>query len=156
MRGADVAERVTQRVEVRLAEERGYQRDGEQDDQPRRIDDQAGGEAQYRDDVLYLSEQLPHQRHAPARLHARAIHAVLEGGVFKVGEIEGGGVLHQPYARVVADTVGKQPVDQRDGPAEEIGGDRQSELDQEQHLEPAEQTGAQPTREAIGANSEVT
>ena len=45
---------------MRLAEERGHQRDGEQQDQPRRIHDQAGGERDHGDEILRLAEQLAH------------------------------------------------------------------------------------------------
>ncbi len=56
LRRAHVAERIAQRVEVRFAEERGHQGDGQQHDQPRRVNDQARGEGHDRDDVLGLAE----------------------------------------------------------------------------------------------------
>lgn len=57
-------------------------------------------------------------------------------------------MLHQPYAGVVADTIGKEPVDERYDPTKEVGSDRQGELGQQQCLQPIEQAGAQPSRES--------
>src|SRR6185503_12818870 len=85
---AEVGERVALRVEVRLAEERGYEGDEKKQDQPRRVDDETGGETHHRHDVLSLAEQLAHQRHAPAGLAARTFELVLELSVFEIFKIE--------------------------------------------------------------------
>src|SRR3546814_12223448 len=50
-------EAVVERVEMRLADEGRQQRNGEQHDQPRRVHQQPGGEADDGDDVLGLPEQ---------------------------------------------------------------------------------------------------
>jgi hypothetical protein len=66
----------------------GHQRDREQRDQPRRVDDEPGGEADDRHDVLRLREQLADQARAPARLAARALEPVLHLAVLEVLEVE--------------------------------------------------------------------
>ena len=124
-------ERVALRVEMRLAEEGRHQRQQQQHDQPRRIDDQAGGEAHHRDDVLRLAEQLAHQRHAPAGLPARPLELVLELGVLEVLEVERRGVLHQPHAGGVGHALGQQAVDQRHDAPEHVREHRQAELGQQ-------------------------
>ena len=66
-------ERITLRVEVRLADERRQQRHREQRDQPRRVNDQPGRKADDGDHILRLAEELPDQAGAPARLPPRAL-----------------------------------------------------------------------------------
>ena len=106
-RRADVVERIALRVEMRLAEERRHQSEKQQEDQPRRVQDQAGGEARHGHHVLRLAEQLAHQRHPPAGLAAGALELVLELGVFEILEVESRRVLHQAHARSVGSRVPK-------------------------------------------------
>ena len=96
---------------MRLAEEGRDEREEQQHDQPRRVDDEAGREARDRHDVLGLAEQLAHQRHAPAGLAARALELVLELAVLEVLEVERRGMLHQPDAGGVGDALGEQGVE---------------------------------------------
>ena len=83
---------------MRLAEKGRHQRQKQQGDQPGRIDDQAGGKARHRHDVLRLAEQLPHQRHPSAGLAARALELILEFGVLEIFQVERRRVLHQADA----------------------------------------------------------
>ena len=93
---------------MRLADERRHERDREQHDEPRRIDDEAGGEADDRHDVLRLREELAHQRHATGRLPPCALESILQLAVLEVLEIEGGRMLHQAQARRVGELLGQQ------------------------------------------------
>ena len=92
-----------------------------QHDEPRRVDEEARGEADDRHDVLRLAEQLPDQRHAAGRLPARALEPVLQLAVLEVLEIERGRMLHQPQARRVAEALGQQRIEQRHGSPEHVG-----------------------------------
>ena len=78
---------------MRLAEEGRHQRQHQHGDQPRRVEDQPGGKTRHRDDILRLTEQLPHQRHAARGLAARAFELILKLGVLEILEIERRGVL---------------------------------------------------------------
>ena len=113
---------------MRLAEKGRHQRQQQQRDQPRRIEDQARGKARHRHDVLRLAEQLPHQRHPSAGLAARALELVLELGVLEVFEVERCGMLHQADARGIGHAFRKQAVDERDDAAENVGQHRQREF----------------------------
>ena len=132
LRRAGEVERVALRVEVRLAEERRDQRQQQQHDEPRRVDQQAGGEARDGHHVLRLVEELAHQRHAPAGLAARALELVLQLAVLEILEVERGRMLHQPQARRVADPLREQRVDQRHDAPSRSDSDGQPELDREQ------------------------
>ena len=95
---------------MRLAQERGHEREHEQRDQPGRVDQQAGGEARDGHHVLRLAEELAHQRRAAHGLAPRAIQPVLQLAVLEVLEVERGGVLHEPDARGVGEPLGEQRV----------------------------------------------
>ena len=88
-------QRIAQRIEMRLADEGGNQRHRQQHDQPRRVDQQAGREADHRDHVLHLAEQLAHQVHASHRLATRAVELVLQVGIFEVLQVQRRRVFHQ-------------------------------------------------------------
>ena len=117
---------------MRLAEERRQQRHQQQHDQPRRIDQQAGGEARHRHHVLRLAEQLRHQGETPAGLAARALELVLELGILEILEVERRGVLHQAHARGVGHPLRQQAVDQRDDAAEHVRQHGERELGRQQ------------------------
>jgi hypothetical protein len=80
---------------MRLAEESRHQSQKQQDDEPWRVEDEAGGKACHRDDVLRLTEQLRHKRHPPASLAARPLELILEFGVLEILQVERRRVLHQ-------------------------------------------------------------
>ena len=56
LRRAAVIERIALRVEMRLADEGRHQRHKQKDDQPGRVEDQAGSKTRDRHDVLGLTE----------------------------------------------------------------------------------------------------
>ena len=141
---AQIVERIALRVEMRLAEERRHQGDEQQNDEPRRVDEQAGGEARHRHDVLRLPEQLAHQRHASAGLPARALELVLELGVLEILKVERRRMLHEADARGVGHALRQQAVDERDDAAENVGQHGKRKLDAEQQPEPVQQTALQP------------
>ncbi len=121
-------QRVTERVEVRLADERRQQRHRQQHDQPWCVDQQACGEADHRDDVLHLAEQLAHQVHAPHRLATRAVELVLQVRVLEILQVERGRVLHQTHAGRVGEQFGQQRIAVTDQSAQQVRRDRQHEL----------------------------
>ena len=83
---------------MRFAEEGRHQGQKQERDKPWRVEDQACGEACHRHHILRLAEHLPHQRHPPAGLAARALQLVLELGVFKIFQVKRCRVLHQADA----------------------------------------------------------
>ena len=127
-----VVERVAQRVEMRLADERRHQRHRQQHDQPWRVDQQAGGEADHGDRILHLAEQLAHQVHAAHRLATRAIELVLQVGILEVLQVQRRRMLHQAHAGGVGEQFRQQRVAVADQAAEQVGTDRQRELDHQQ------------------------
>ena len=135
-----VVERVAARIEVRLADERRHQRDRQQHDEPGRVHDQPRGEADDRHGVLRLAEQLAHQRRAPGRLAPRALEAVLQVGVLEVLEVQRRRMLHQAQARLVAEFLRQQRIDQRHGAPHQVGADRQCEFEGDQAGEPRQRT----------------
>jgi hypothetical protein len=135
-------ERVAERGEVRLADEGGDQRHPQQHDQPRHVDQQADGEADHRDRVLELAEEQPHQVHPAHRLPARPVEPVLELRVLEVLEIERCRVLHKPHAGGVGEELRERAVGVADRAAEEVGEDRQPELERQQQGQPLEHPGA--------------
>ena len=143
---ARVVERVALRVEVRLADERRHERDREQHDQPRRVDDEAGGEARDRHDVLRLREELPHQRHAARRLPARALEPVLQLAVLEVLEVERRGVLHQAQAGRVAELLGQQRIEQRHRAPSTSDSTARPNSSASSHADAIEQTRVRATR----------
>jgi hypothetical protein len=88
---------------VRLAEERGHERQHQQRDQPRCVRQEAGAEARDRHHVLGLAEDLAHQGRAAHGLAPRAVQAVLQLAVLEVLEVEGGRVRHEADARGVGE-----------------------------------------------------
>ena len=122
----------------------GHQGNREQHDQPRRVDDEAGGEADDGDDVLRLAEELADQARAPGRLPPRALEPVLQLAVLEILEVERRGVLHQPQAGLVAEPLRQQGVEQRHDAAEHVGADRQSEFQREQPADAVEQAARDP------------
>ena len=125
---------------MRFAQKYRQQRQDQQHDQPRRVEDQPRAEADHRHDVLKLAEQLRHQRHAPARLPPRPLQLVLERGILEILEVQRCGVFHQADARRVADLVAQQPVDQRHHPRQHIRHYRQREFRQQKE----DKAGHQP------------
>ena len=117
---------------MRLADEGRNQRHGQQQHQPRRIHQQPDREADHGDAVLHLAEQLAHQAHAAHGLAARAVELVLQVGILEVLEVERRGMFHQPDAGGVGEQFRQQPVAVADHPAEQVGADRQRELQREQ------------------------
>jgi hypothetical protein len=117
---------------VRFADEGGHQRDRQQRDQPGRVHQQAGREADHRDHVLRLAEQLAHQVHPAHGLAPGAVQLVLQIGVLEVLQIQRGRVFHQADAGGIGEQLGEHRVGIAHQPAEQVGGDRQPELGQQQ------------------------
>ena len=150
LRRAAVIERIALRVEMRLADESRHQRHKQQHDEPGRVNDESGGKARHRHDVLRLTEQLRHQRHPPAGLAARALELILEIGVLKILQVESCRMLHQTDARGIGHAFGKQAVDERDDAPENVGQNGHREFGQEQNAQPVQQAAAQPLLECLG------
>ncbi len=93
---------------MRLADECRDERDREQHDEPRRVDEQARGEAGDGDQVLRLAEKLAHEPGAAGRLRARPLEPILELAILEILEVEARRVLHQPHAGRGAQFFGKQ------------------------------------------------
>ena len=148
-----VRQRVRLRVEVRLAEERRDEGEHEQHDQPRRIHHEPDAEADDRDDVLRLAEDLAHQHHPAGRLAAGAFELVVEVGVLEVGEVERGGVGHEADARLVREEVAEERVEEGDGAAERVGEDREAELGGDEHDERLQLPARPPRRRARRARA---
>ena len=146
---AGEVERIALRVEVRLADERGQERDGEQHDEPRRVDEEPRGEAHDGDDVLRLAEELADEARAARGLAPRALQPVLQLAVLEVLEVERGRVLHEPQARLVAELLGQQRIEQRDEAAEHVGGDREPELQREQPADAVELAAREPLPQRV-------
>ena len=110
----------------------GMSETSEQQDQPGRVDEEAGGERQDGDDRLALAEDLRQQRVAARGLAAGALQPVLVFAGFEVPEIEPGGMLHQLHADHVGVQLGENAVDQRDAAAKQVGGDDQREFQRQE------------------------
>ena len=102
------------------------------------------------DDVLGLTEELRDQARAPGRLPPGTLQPVLQLAVLEVLEVERGGVLHEPQAGFVAETLRQQGVEQRHGAAQHVGEDRQSEFQREQPADAVEQSARDPLLEVVG------
>ncbi len=134
-----------------FADERRHQRDGEKRDEPRCIDHQPRGKARHCYGILRLAEELADQAAAPGRLPARALELVLQLAVFEILEVERCGVLHQPKARLVAGTAPEQSaVEQGNGAAQNIGQNREAELQRQQRADAMERSACQPLCQVIG------
>ena len=94
--------------------------------------------------VLRLAEELADEARAPRRLPPGALQPVLQLAVLEVLEVERRRVLHQPQARLVAESLGEQRIEQRDEAAEHVGGDRQPELQRDQPPEAVELAARHP------------
>jgi hypothetical protein len=127
-----------------LAEEGRHECDQQEEDQPRRVQDEPGGKGDDGNHVLRLAEQLRHQRRAPHCLATRPLQTVLLLTVLEVLEVERRGVLHQSDARRVRELLGQQRVQERHDAPEHIRRDREDQLDAEQPAEPGQQAAAQP------------
>ena len=117
---------------MRLADEGGHQCHHQQQDQPGGVYQQAGGEADHRDRVLRLPEQLAHQVHPPHGLAARAIQLVLQIRILEVLQIQPRRVFHQADAGGVGEQFRQQRVGVADEPAQQIRQDGQAELQRQQ------------------------
>jgi hypothetical protein len=132
---------------VRLAHERGYEREDEQRDQPRRVRDQADREAGDGDDVLRLAEDLAHERRAARRLAARAVEPVLQLAVLEVLEVERRRVLHQADAGRVREALGQEAVDERDDAAHHVRQHGEGQLQREQGQQVVDEPAREPAAE---------
>ena len=132
LRRAHAAEVIGAGVELRLADHGRDERDEQQQDQPRRVKEKAGGEREDGDDRLALAENLRQQRVAARCLAARALQPVLIFAGFEMPEVEPGRVLHQLHADHVGMQLGEDAVDQRDAAPEQVGGDDQPEFQRQQ------------------------
>ncbi len=150
LRGAHAVEVVGAGVELRLADDRWDERDGEQQDQPGRVDEEAGGKRQDGDDRLALAEDLRQQRVAAGGLAAGALQPVLVFAGFEVAEIEPGGMLHQLHADHVGVQLGENAVDQRDAAAKQIGGYHEREFERQELGDRHQPAAGDPVGEVLG------
>ncbi|MNN05900.1 hypothetical protein D3C81_1186750 [compost metagenome] len=144
-------EAVTGRIEVRLANERRHQRQCQQQDQPRRIDQQADGQAGDGDRILHLAEQLAHQVHPAHGLAPRTVQLVLQVRVLEVLQVQGGCVFHQAHAGDVGEQFRQQGIGVADQAAEQVRGDGQAQFQRQQ----AEQRVEQPTGQRLAQRREA-
>jgi len=136
-------EAVTGCVEVRFADEGRDQCHRQQQDQPRRVHDQADREAGHRDAVLHLAEQLAHQVHPAHGLAPCPVQFVLQVGVFEILQVQLGGVFHQAHAGDVGEQLRQQGIGVADHAAKQVRGHRQAELEREQAQQGIEQATGQ-------------
>ena len=120
---------------MRLAEERRQHRDDQQQQQPGQLDGQHRGQRDQGDQVLGRREQQRDQADPPHRLAARPLEVVVGLRVLVLGQIEGGGVLHQPHADSVGEQVAQQALEQRGEPRQSLAPDRDGELEHHQAAE---------------------
>ncbi len=148
-----VVERIAQRVEVRFADKGRHQRHRQQRDQPRRVHQQADGEAGHGDGVLQLPEQLAHQVHPPHALPPCAVQAVLQFGVLEVLQVQQRGMLHQAHAGGVVEQLREQVVGIGHQPAKQVRADRQRQLQRQQRQQVVEPAAGQRVAEVVQARS---
>ena len=147
---AGIVERIALCVEMRFADERRHERDGEERDEPRRVHNQPRGEARDGDQVLRLAEELPDQVRASGRLPPRAFQPVLQLAVLEILEVERGGMLHEPKAGLVAEPLRQQRVEQGHGATEHVGEDGKSEFQDEQPSDAVEHAARDPLPQVAG------
>ena len=134
---------------MRLADERGDQRDREQHDQPRRVDESPAAKLTIVTTSCAWPNSWPISVDAPGGLAARALEPVLQLAVLEVLEVERRRMLHQPQAGRVAEALGQQRVEQRDDAAEHVGGDRERELEREQPADAVERAAVEPFAQRV-------
>ncbi|MFC6774410.1 hypothetical protein [Methylobacterium gregans] len=148
IRRALVGKTIALAVEMELVQEGRDQGEHEQHDEPRQERDDGDRQGQGREAVLDLPEQLAHRVRAPGDLPPGALQSVLHGGILKLGEIEGSGVCHQPERRGIAGHLGQHPVDETRRAPEQVGGERERELDTDQQSDLPQDWAGEPGRGA--------
>ena len=118
-----------------FAEKGRDHRQDQDEDQPGVEGHQAGAQEEHGNDVLYLGEHLRHEDGAARCLTAGAFELVIKGGVFKLVEVQPGGVANQVYRGAVGEEVAQQAVQQRNAPVEQVGSDGQGKLQPDQEPE---------------------
>ena len=108
---------------VGFAEEGRQDAEGEQQHQPRRVEHEDAGEDGGGDDLLQQAAHHLDHRQPVGGLDAGAFEAVVEDRVLVGGEVELGGLLHDPDADGEGIPVGEQAVQVVDRPVDRVGDD---------------------------------
>ncbi len=132
---------------MKLAVGGRHQRDGEQDQEPRRIGGEADRQGRHGDEVLRLAEDELEDRGAARHLAAGAIETVLLIGGLELFEVERRGVAHELQAGAVAVALREQVSDQRGRATEQIGQDAEAGLGQHQQRHGGEPPRRDPVAE---------
>ena len=136
LRGPGVEQRVAQRGEVGLAQERGEHRDDQQDQEPGDVHRERRGQRHQGDEILQRREEHGEEPDAAHRLPAGPLQLVVDLGVLELLQVEGGRVLHQLDAGAVGEQVAQQALQQGGDAAQPLAHQRDGQLDAQQHAEP--------------------
>ncbi len=140
-----VEQRIAQRGEVGLAQQRGEHRDREQREQPGHVDRERHRQRGQRDQVLHRGQQQGEEPDPAHRLAPRPLELVVDLRVLELLEVERRGVAHQLDAGAVGEEIAQQALEQRRHAAEAFAHERDAELQGEQLAEPHPGDGAAGT-----------
>src|SRR5947209_4269443 len=98
---------------MRLTDEARHYCNCQQQQQPRIEDKQRCTERDERYDILSRREQLRKQCDTPDGLPTRSFQLIVEDRIFEVKQIERRRVLHQTDARMIAEEIAEQTLDER-------------------------------------------
>src|SRR5579872_6216110 len=112
---------------MRLAQEGGCDGGAKEDEEPGREYDQGPGQGDQADGILAKVEQRGQQTDAAGGLTAGALQFVVKYRILEGRQVHAGGVLHQPDADSIGKPVSEQAVAERDGAAQYVAEDGQSQ-----------------------------
>jgi hypothetical protein len=89
---------------------------------------------------------LTDQGHPTRSLPTRALQPILQLAVLEVFQVQRRGVFHQAQAGDVAELLGKQRIEQRDCPSQNVRRNREGELQKQQSADAIDEAGCIPLR----------